>query len=200
MPVRDHHIALQIRELQERIATGDETAFTQLYIHFNHNLVQFANSIVRSRESAEELVEDVFVKLWAGRNKLTQIENLPVYLYVAVKNSSLTRLSQKARELVSAPFDFLDTNLDDFSSDPEDLLITGEMMAAMQQAIDELPPRCKMIFRLIRHDGLRYKEVAEIMGISVNTIDAQMAIAVRKICEALHISQTSRYRFHHHSE
>jgi RNA polymerase sigma factor (sigma-70 family) len=68
-------------------------------------------------------------------------------------------------------------------------MITAEMMHKMQAAIDALPPRCKMIFKLIREDGLRYKEVAEILNISVNTIDAQMAIAVRKICQSLQIDK-----------
>ncbi|MEI9806509.1 MAG: sigma-70 family RNA polymerase sigma factor [Bacteroidota bacterium] len=63
------------------------------------------------------------------------------------------------------------------------------MMDRMHQVIETLPPRCKMIFKLIREDGLKYKEVAEILNISVNTIDAQMAIAVKKICAALHIER-----------
>jgi DNA-directed RNA polymerase specialized sigma24 family protein len=71
-------------------------------------------------------------------------------------------------------------------------MITSEMMANMQHAIDDLPPRCKMIFKLIREDGLKYKEVSDILNISVNTIDAQMAIAVRKICTALHIKNSSK--------
>lgn len=169
-------------------------AFTQLYLHFGKKLIQFAVSLVRSKEIAEELVEDVFVKLWANRNNLLEIENLTVYLYVAVKNRSLNSLSQKAKELIAAPFDYLDTTLDEFASDPYDIMITSEMMASMQQAIDDLPPRCKMIFKLIREDGLRYKEVADILNISVNTIDTQMAIAVRKICTALHIKNASKLR------
>lgn len=169
-------------------------AFTQLYLHFGKKLIQFAVSLVRSKEIAEELVEDVFVKLWGNRNNLTEIESLTVYLYVAVKNRSLNSLSQKAKELITAPFDYLDTTLDEFASDPYDIMITSEMMASMQQAIDELPPRCKMIFKLIREDGLKYKEVADILNISVNTIDVQMAIAVRKICTALHIKNSSKFR------
>lgn len=154
--------------------------------------MQFAQSLVRSKEIAEELVEDVFVKLWANRFKAAEIENITVYLYVAVKNRALNALSQKAQDLVSAPFDFLDTTVDEFAADPYDLMITAEMMDRMRQAIDSLPPRCKMIFKLIREDGLKYKEVAEILNISVNTIDVQMAIAVKKICTVLHIDKPSR--------
>jgi RNA polymerase sigma-70 factor (family 1) len=194
LPANDLHTTVQLKELQIRVAKGDEMAFTQLYLHFGKKLIQFAVSLVRSKEIAEELVEDVFVKLWANRNNLTEIESLTVYLYVAVKNRSLNSLSLKAKELIAAPFDYLDTTLDEFASDPYDIMITSEMMASMQQAIDELPPRCKMIFKLIREDGLKYKEVADILNISVNTIDTQMAIAVRKICTALHIRNSSKFR------
>jgi len=194
LPANDFHNTVQLRELQIRVANGDEMAFTQLYVHFGKKLIQFALSLVRSKETAEELVEDVFVKLWANRNNIVDIENLTVYLYVAVKNRSLNALSHKAKELLAAPFDYLDTTLDGFAPDPYDIMITSEMMASMQLAIDELPPRCKMIFKLVREDGLQYKEVADILNISINTIDTQMAIAVKKICTSLHVKRPAKFR------
>jgi RNA polymerase sigma-70 factor (ECF subfamily) len=181
-----------LKELQEKIALGDQHAFTQVYVLFGKRLIIFGTSLVRSREIAEELVEDVFVKLWANRAQIREIENLTVYLYVAVKNKALNKLSQKANELIAAPFDYLDTSMDEFAADPYHLLITTEMMSRMQAVIESLPPRCKMIFKLVREDGLKYKEVAEILNISVNTIDVQMAIAVKRICKALHIKKPSR--------
>lgn len=187
MPANDFHNTVQIRELQARVAREDEAAFTQLYLHYGRKLTLFAISLVRSRELSEELVEDVFVRLWANRHRITEIDNLTVYLYIAVKNRALSSLSQKAKELIVAPFDYLDTTVDGFAADPYELMITSEMMDRMQVVIETLPPRCKMIFKLVREDGLRYKEVAEILNISVNTIDVQMAIAVKKICSALHI-------------
>ena len=193
MPANDHDITVQLRELQKKIAIDDQTAFTQLYLHFGKKLIHFATSLVRSKEIAEELVEDVFVKLWANRRHITEIENITVYVYIATKNKSLNSLSQKAKELILAPFDFLDTSVNDFAPDPYELMITSEMMDRMHQAVETLPPRCKMIFKLIREDGLKYKEVAEILNISVNTIDVQMAIAVKKICTSLHINKASEF-------
>jgi RNA polymerase sigma-70 factor (ECF subfamily) len=106
---------------------------------------------------------------------------------VAVKNRSLNVLSQKAAAIANAPFDHLAFTIEPVTADPHNLLITAEMMHTMQQAIQSLPPRCQIIFKLIREDGLSYKDTAEILNISVNTIDAQMAIAVKKICMALNI-------------
>lgn len=193
MPANDHDITVQLRELQKKIANDDQTAFTQLYLHFGKKLIHFATSLVRSKEIAEELVEDVFVKLWANRRHITEIENITVYIYIATKNKSLNSLSQKAKELILAPFDFLDSSVTDFAADPYEVMITSEMMDRMHQAVEALPPRCKMIFKLIREDGLKYKEVAEILNISVNTIDVQMAIAVKKICTSLHFHQTGEF-------
>jgi RNA polymerase sigma-70 factor (ECF subfamily) len=70
---------------------------------------------------------------------------------------------------------------------PEQLMISGEMARKMAEAVNNLPPRCKIIYKLIREDGLKYKEVASILEISVNTIDVQMAIACKKISESLRL-------------
>jgi RNA polymerase sigma-70 factor (family 1) len=181
-----------LQHIQEGIYAGNEQSLAELYQLFSRRLHHFSKAITRSHEVAEEVVEDVFVKLWTNRHKIRDIDNLTVYLYVSVKNRSLNTLSQMARELVKAPFDDLDIEVNDLAGNPYDLLITAEMMQKMQQAVDNLPPRCKMIFKLVREDGLRYKEVAEILSISVNTIDVQMAIAIQKICASLNISVQHR--------
>ena len=184
--------SVNLNTIQHKLSLSDENALTELYQYYYKKLVQFSKSIVRTNELAEEVVEDVFIKLWCNRVSIHEIKNLNVYLYIAVKNTSLNTLSQKARQLISAPFDFLNIEFENELGKPDDLLITAEMMQRMQHAIDALPPRCKMIFKLIREDGLKYKEVAEILNISVNTIDAQMAIAVKKICTALQIKKSLR--------
>ena len=170
--------------MQREISKGNEKAFADLYILFYHKLLHFATVITRSRDVSEEVVEDVFVKLWCNRLNVLSIENLAVYLYVAVKNKSLNTVARKVQAFIQSPFD--DPEIDiSHSIDPYNMLVTAEMMEKMRQAIESLPPRCKMIFKLVREDGLKYTEVAEILNISVNTIDVQMAIAVKKICAAM---------------
>ena len=176
-----------LQHIQSLIAEGDEKALASLYQLFSKRLLHFATLLTRSAELAEEIVEDTFVKLWSNRAEIRNIHNLNVYLYVAVKNRSLNAIARKAKELVNIPFDYLDIEITEPTVDPYSLLITSEMMQRMQQAVEALPPRCKMIFKLIRQDGLSYKEVADILNISVNTIDVQMAIAVKKICTSLNI-------------
>lgn len=173
------------RELLEKIAVGDEVAFRRVYGGFYKRLFQFAQAIVKTRESAEEIVEDVFVRIWQHRASLPSIQNLRVYLYTATKNTALNYLSRMARESIAEPFDHIHIELGGSGVTPEEILITAEMYRKLQQAVEALPPRCKMIFKLVREDGLRYKEIAEILNISVNTIDVHMAIAVKRIAAAL---------------
>jgi RNA polymerase sigma-70 factor (family 1) len=173
------------KELLRQIAAGDEAAFGQVYAGFHKLLFQFALAMVRTREPAEDIVEDVFVRIWQQRENLPGIQNLRVYLYTATRNSSLNYLSGKARASITEPFDHLEVELAGATLTPEQILISAEIHQKIRKAIEALPPRCKMIFKLVREDGLRYKEIAEVLNISVNTIDAQMAIAVKRITLAI---------------
>jgi RNA polymerase sigma-70 factor (family 1) len=171
--------------LLARIASGDQGAFREVYVFYYKRLYQFAYAFVKTREPAEEIVEDVFVRIWQQRETIGSIQNLRVYLYTAIKNSALNYLSQKARQSVTEPFDHIHIGVVSPTATPEQILITAEIQQKIQTAVEALPPRCKMIFKLVREDGLKYKEIAGILNISVNTIDAQMAIAVKKITAAI---------------
>ena len=120
------------------------------------------------------------MKIWKQRADIQSISRLDIYLYTATKNASLNYLSRKANEQITEPFDFISIELQE-DENPDQQLITAEILKKIRDAVNELPPRCKMIFKLVREDGLKYKEVADILNITVNTVDAQMLIAVKKI-------------------
>lgn len=177
----------EIKELQRRIAMyDDESAYKEIFIAFYKPLHQFAFSFVKSKELAEEVVSDVFLRIWMTRSDLERIENLKVYLYVSIKNTSLKYLLKQHKQ-VAISIDELEIELESFSRNPEELMLTAEMMNRIKSAVNDLPPRCKLIFKLIKEDGLRYKEVAEILNISIKTIDNQLAIALGKINKAVSI-------------
>jgi RNA polymerase sigma-70 factor (family 1) len=171
--------------IQQRAAAGDEEAFKKIYYLFYKKLYLFSLALVKTKEAAEEITEDVFIKIWQQKDHMLAIQNLRVYLYVATKNTSLNYLSKKAKDNLTEPFDNINIDLFRSTLTPEELMITAEMYRKIQQQVEALPLRCKMIFKLIREDGLKYKEVSDILNISVNTIDVQMAIAVKKIATAL---------------
>lgn len=161
-----------------------------MFRYYSPRLNQFAYSIIKIKEAADEIVDDVFVKLWKQRENATAITNIRVYLYVAVKNSSLNYLSSKAHRQITEPFNHLDIELGHDQA-PDQRMISAELQARITAAVESLPPRCKMIFKLVREDGLRYKDVAEILNLTVNTVDAQMVIALKRISEKVQSHFTS---------
>jgi len=173
-----------IEGLKEKIAAGDQAAFRQLFNAYCTRLVQFSLSIVKSKEAAREIVDEVFIKIWRNRTTATGIQNLKVYLYTATKNTSLNYLAANARRNLTEGFDFFSAEIADTES-PEQKMISTEMLQSVREAIEQLPPRCRMVFKLVREDGLSYREVAQVLNISSKTVDAQMVIAVRHISEKL---------------
>ncbi len=173
--------AINILEIQFCIANNsDEVAFRRLYDFIGSRLIQFSYSILKSTEMAEEVVSDVFVKIWQQRERLTKINNLTVYLYTATKNTSLDYL-KKYRKKETLQLEDYHIEFGGFAYTPEDLLITAEIMASIEKAIQQLPPKCKTIFKLIKEDNLKYKEVADILSISLKTVEYQMSIALEKL-------------------
>src|SRR5258708_3401842 len=105
--------------LLARIANGDENAFRQIYIQFYQRLFYLAFAMVRTRESAEEIVEDVFVRIWQHREGAATIRNLRLYLYTATRNSALNYLAQKSRRSITEFFGHIDIELDSSAGTPE---------------------------------------------------------------------------------
>lgn len=176
------------KELQRRIAIyDDQQAYQELFYLFYEPLLRFANAFVRSRELSEEIVSDVFIRIWERRAQLQEIGNCKVYLYVSTRNTALKYLLKKQKQ-VSIGLDELEVELESQHLDPEQILLNAELMNRVARAIDDLPPRCKMVYKLIKEDGLKYKEVAEILDISIKTIDNQLAIALKKIGKAVNIN------------
>lgn len=166
------------------IAVGNEDAFRQMFNAYAPRLTAFAYSITKNREAAVEIMDEVFVKIWKHKEQLVQVTNITTYLYTATKNTALNFLSHKSRETQLYAFDFINVELRE-EERPDQQLISSEIFSKIKKAVDELPPKCKIIFKLVREDGLKYKEAAEVLGVSEKTIDAQMVIAVKRIGEAV---------------
>ncbi len=175
----------EIKELQLKIsADGDQHAYAQLYLAYMPYLLRFARSIIKNNELAEEVVSDVFIKVWQNRAELGRIDNLKLYLYVSAKNTALNYLSRHFRKDIIS-LEEMSLNISMGTYNPEQLLITSEAVKKINQEIQKLPPRCRLIFKLVKEDRLRYNEIAKLLNISVKTIDNQMAIALKKISSAI---------------
>ena len=175
----------EIRRLQLRIAEhNDDQAFGQLYMLYIHNLQLFANSIIKNQELADDIVSDVFLKIWQNRATINKIENFKLYLYISTKNTALNYLSRHfSKEIIS--LDEMSLNIPAVTYNPEQLMITSEAVKKIEYEIQNLPLRCRLIFKLAKEDGLKYNDIAKLLNISVKTIDSQMAIALKKISSAI---------------
>jgi RNA polymerase sigma-70 factor (ECF subfamily) len=177
--------AERIVYLQNKIARfEDQQAYKELFTSLYGYLHHFAWNFVKSKQLSEEVVSDVFIKVWEKRKSLDKIENLKVYLYVATRNIALNYLDKKKNANYEDIEDF-SAELKSSYSDPEQLLITSDMMFLINKAILQLPPRCQLIFKLVKEDRMKYKEVAEVLHISAKTVENQIAIALGKIGSAI---------------
>ncbi len=170
-----------IKVLQQRIGLyEDMKAYESLYTLLSPQLANFCFSFVKSRETAEEIVSDVFIKLWQIRNKLTEISNLKVYLYTIARNFCLNYITRHFKNPV-IHIEEMDFEPVLSLGNPEDLCIGAEVLQTIKQCIRELPPQCRMVFQLVKEDGMSYKEAADVLNISVLTVRNQVFIATRKI-------------------
>jgi RNA polymerase sigma-70 factor (family 1) len=178
---------LAIHELQQRIAEyEDVTAYKKLFFLLFLPLKRFSAAILKSKESAEEVVSDIFVEIWARRKQLMEIEDLRMYIYISVRNASLRRLQQIQK---SKTFSLDELEVEFASTDPDASasLISSELVQKIENAIEQLPPQCKIIYKLAKEDKLKYKEIAQLLTISVKTIDNQLSTALKKIAAVLNI-------------
>lgn len=173
-----------IKELQLQIARYEnEQAFADLFRLLYDRLLRFCVQYVQSPEAAEEIVSDVFVKIWNRRAELMQVENLEVYLFVAVKNHSLNYLEQYSTLRITP----IDNGLAELSTslDPEKEMEWKEMLLKLDIEVNRLPDQCRKVFRLIREEGFKYRDVAAILNISPRTVETQLFRAIRRLNEAI---------------
>lgn len=180
MPDSNQHI----RELQDQIARYDsESAFASLFRLLYDRLIRFCMQYVQSREAAEEVVSDVFVRIWERRAQLAEIANLEVYLFVSVRNQAYNYLEKysvmRVTSMENGEWELTNMN------DPGKELEWKEMAARLDREVNQLPDQCRKVFRLIKEEGFRYREVAQILNISPRTVETQLYRAVRRLQAAV---------------
>jgi RNA polymerase sigma-70 factor (ECF subfamily) len=170
-----------ITELLENICQkDDQRSFEELFKLLYERLLSFCIHYVKHRESAEELVSDVFVKLWTKRKNLSHIQNPEVYFFIAVKNCSLNHIKQFSNYRITY---FEDEGIHKLinTHDPGKELERKELLFKMDQVVNSLPMQCKIIFNLIKEEGMKYKEVAQILDLSPRTVETQLVRAMKKL-------------------
>lgn len=157
------------------IRTGDAIAFEMLFKRYCQALISFSRRIVEETAIAENIVQDVFLHLWENRDRLDEQQSIKSYLYKSVMNHSLKHLRHlkvraSAREDIISSIEPVET--------PEDIHGAAEMSVLIRKAISKLPQKCRTIFSMNRFDGLTYAQIAEVLDISIKTVETQMGRAL----------------------
>lgn len=164
---------------QQVIENDDNKAFEALFYLLNARLIKFGMYYVHQKEVVEEIVADVFVNCWLNRNKMAHVRNPETYLFICVKNSALN-YAKKMSTIHLVDIDEHSAQLVD-AYRPDHGLERKELLLKLDQAIGTLPQQCRIIFRLVKEDGLKCKEVADILNISTRTVHTQLYRAMNKL-------------------
>jgi RNA polymerase sigma-70 factor (ECF subfamily) len=170
---------LEHHETQTQVAAlrrGDEAAFDVIFRRWYEPLCGYASRLTDGdMDEAEDLVQQVFVKLWEQRERLNIAWSLKAYLFKTVHNAALNRL-----RAANTRFKYLEVNasqLENANVPPDDT--ASELNERLQKALDLLPPQCRLVFELSRFEELKYREIADQLGISIKTVETQMGKALR---------------------
>ncbi|SDW03866.1 RNA polymerase sigma-70 factor, ECF subfamily [Hydrobacter penzbergensis] len=161
--------------LLQAVANGDEQAFARLFTRYYHFLGRHVFRLTRSMEMAEEIVQDVFLKIWMSREALEGVNHFRSYLYVISKNHALNALKKKAREQVKQKVYQGDMNNAATVSATDE--VEGLYYSLIDQAIERLPAQQQRVYVLSRRQQKKYEEIAAEMGISRETVKKYLQLA-----------------------
>ncbi len=169
-----------IKQLQLQIEKSNQKAFENLYRFFYPRLYNFCMLYLHKKEAAEEIVNDVMVKIWVKREFICSIENLETYLFVAIRNLSLNYLQKYSHLHITSDPESALAKIINFNN-PEKDLEWKEISFKLNIAIEQMPEQQRTVFKLIKEEGFKYKQVAEILGISPRTVETQLYRAIKKL-------------------
>lgn len=165
--------------LVQRLAKNDVQAFNELYNLYSRRIFGFAYGFLRSKEEAEGIVQEVFVKIWETRNNLRSDLSFSWFLFTIARNLILNKLQHHQYEMRYQKDFMAETSGDD--NNTEEQVFYRDMSDHINNLIMELPPKRKEIFLLSRFEGLSYQEISEKLNISVKTVEVQISLALKYI-------------------
>jgi RNA polymerase sigma-70 factor (family 1) len=160
----------------QAIAQDDERAFNSLFVEYHQQLGHFVFSVTRSKELTEEIIQDVFVKLWETRQQLPAVKNFPAYLFIITRNYTLNtiRKQAQAKEKQKAIAEQYARSIE------KEAVAEDNLHALLDRAVDQLPLQQKKVY-LLRQQGLKNADVAYQLNISVNSVKKYQQWAIQTI-------------------
>jgi len=167
------------KELLQLISEGDESAFATVFDYYRNKIYGVALKLTQSTTVAEEIVEDVFLKIWIRRAALNEIENFGAYLFTVARNETYKILKQIAKNYKIVLLS--ENNESPAHNNAEDYLVNKELTTLLQKAIDRLPRQQKQVYKLMREEDLKRGEVAELLHLQPETVKFHLAQAMKNI-------------------
>lgn len=177
-PFKEEH------KLLKRIAEGDERAFSQLFDNYYRTLADFVFRLTGSLEVAEEIVQEVFVKIWEKRDELLKIKKIGDYLFILCRNRGVSYLRQRARDYMRLRA-YAQSEISEVELENHHLARTERLYVIIEQAICALPSQQQKVFRLAKLNHFSHAEIANQLSISVETVKKHMKLALRSIRESV---------------
>jgi RNA polymerase sigma-70 factor (ECF subfamily) len=170
-------------EIIRRIREGDKGQFELLFRSSYVSLVRYAKSLIKDHDTAEEIVQDLFVRLWQDKEKIKIESSLNGYLYRSVHNRCLHYIEHS--RVVERHAEEMSYRQPDSPEMPSEILNYKELQAKVATILEKLPDRCGQIFCMSRFEGLKYNEIAEKLSVSVKTVEANMGRALKEFRKEL---------------
>lgn len=181
LQANNHSEKLLVSELK----SGNEKAFRKLFDLYYQDIYGYSISILKSKEAAEENVQDVFMKVWLHRENLNPEQSFKAYIFTIARNQAFNILNKAANDVLLKEEIFYESQK---SHEYGDYAIREEDCKKLQkQAIRQLPPKRKQIFKMSRKKGMTYEEISQELGISINTVRNQMSKALESMRVFFHL-------------
>jgi len=167
-------------ELLKKVSDGDEKAFSELFLAYHHQLGEYIFLFTHSKEITEEVVQDVFVKIWQNRRKIILIENFTGYLFIITKNLILNKIRKSATDTKLRLRYDEDVVKNEFVLNVDETEFENEMQILLDKALNALPTQQKVVFSM-RINGVKNPEIASLLNISVDSVKKYQQLALRSI-------------------
>lgn len=174
---------LSDQELVSLLQADDERALYYLYNRYWDKLLVIATRRLDNLEESQELVQDVFISLWNRRRELQLKYSLATYLSVAIKYQVINRMDKNHRKRLRESATPLEVHYT--SASPEELMLEKELWARLESTIEQLPEKCRIVYRMSREEGKTHKQIAEDLNISESTVEKHVAKALKSIRSGL---------------
>lgn len=167
------------RKLVLRLIEGDEDAFCELYAAYKNRLLYFAMKFVKSREFAEDIFQDAFTVVWQGRRFINPDASFSSYLYTIVRNRILNQIRDMTNE--DQLKEHILSQAVDATNDTKSVILLNDLKEIIGRALEQLTPRQREVFKMSRDQQMSHKEIADALGVSVNTVQEHISVSLKVI-------------------